>query len=126
MADQTGITENLTVTDTPMSRYDMALAASNAVLNVDKTLYIQIAAMMHLIDPSYDLNQPYTYAKEACADFDRIPSQYRSAVATCCLFKVLTGMSDGTFSGSQTMTRAQACAVIVRMMTLFNDKVLPQ
>ena len=54
-------------------------------------------------------------------DYDSIPSNRQTQVEICYYLGVLTGMSDSTFSGSQSMTRAQACAIIVRMMNLIHE-----
>ena len=55
-------------------------------------------------------------AQASISDFSRIPSSYQTAVACCVAAGVINGMSDGSFSGSETMTRAQACVVITRML----------
>ena len=60
-------------------------------------------------------------AKQSIQDWDSVPGQYRNAVAMCYALGALSGMSDGTFSGTQSMTRAQACTVIVHMLKLINN-----
>lgn len=62
-------------------------------------------------------------AKQTIRDWDSIPEQYGKAVSMCYALDALTGMSDGTFSGDQTMTRAQACVVITRMKDLTEGKL---
>lgn len=83
----------------PISRYDMA-----------QMMYHVIAAKGTL---------PVESARNAAgaklSDWDRVPSQYQEAVSSCAAAGLLNGMSDGTFSGSKAMNRAQACAVIARM-----------
>lgn len=49
---------------------------------------------------------------ETVPDGDMLPVQY------CAALGIVTGMPDGAFSGAQTVDRAQACAVIVRMEDL--------
>ena len=55
-------------------------------------------------------------AQASISDFSRIPASYQTAVACCVAAGVINGMSDGSFSGNETMTRAQACVVITRML----------
>ena len=49
-------------------------------------------------------------------DYNNIPSQYRDAVANVYALGIITGYSDGSFSGEVTMNRGQAAVVIYRMM----------
>ena len=62
-------------------------------------------------------------AKASIADWDSIPEAYGEAVAQCYAFGALTGMSDGSFSGSGPMTRAQACVVIQRLKGLAEGRL---
>lgn len=55
-------------------------------------------------------------AQSAIKDWNQIPGQYQAAVSNCYALGVLSGMGDGSFSGNSTMDRAQACAVINRVM----------
>lgn len=59
-------------------------------------------------------------AQAAIPDYADVPGQYREAVATCYALGLLTGTSGGYFSGKSTMTRAQACTVITRLMNAVN------
>ena len=68
------------------------------------------------------------YLRNVVKDFDQFYnpdvgfySSYGPSVSTCYDLGVLTGMEDGCFHGERTMTRAQACAVIVRMIDLIGD-----
>lgn len=83
----------------PINRYDMA-----------QMMYHVIAAKGTLPGES---DRKAAGAK--LSDWERIPSQYQEAVSSCAAAGLLNGMSDGTFSGSKAMNRAQACAVIARM-----------
>ncbi len=49
-------------------------------------------------------------------DYGSIPPQYREYVLKAYLGGILTGYSDGTFSGERTLTRAEATAVICRLL----------
>lgn len=64
-------------------------------------------------------------AKSGISDFPSIPSQYQTAVATCYAAKLLSGGDGGKFNGGNFMTRAEAAAVITRLMDLDGD-VQPQ
>ena len=55
------------------------------------------------------------------SDIAESRTAYTAAVSSCCAAGILPGMPDGTFSGAQNVTRAQACTVIVRMMNLIGD-----
>ena len=94
------------INDQPMSRYDMA----EVLYNVSDEKDIPV--------------DPYEFPDaDKLKDFDDILGEnHYNAVMSCYYFGVLTGMSDGTFSGSASMTRAQACAVIVRMMNLIGSE----
>lgn len=52
---------------------------------------------------------------EYIADWSSIPAEYRDAVAHCYELDVIKGYPDGTFSGGDTLTRAQACVVLMRL-----------
>ena len=82
----------------PLNRYDMAQLLNNILVSKG-------------VQSSSD---EQNNARSAIKDFGNIPSKYRSAVLNCYALGVLTGMSNGTFSGSSTMNRAQACVVINR------------
>ncbi|MBD5161353.1 MAG: S-layer homology domain-containing protein [Oscillibacter sp.] len=110
VAEDVGMSKGLAaVDDTPMNRYNMATALYNTLVSFDKIG-----------------DEPYIVAafnaSKAFKDWDTlmISTAYAVPVAECYAAGILTGMSDGTFSGDSNMTRAQACAVIVRMMNLIN------
>ena len=65
-------------------------------------------------------------AKSKISDWSSIPPIYQNAVATCYTLGVLGGQSDGTFGGSKTMNRGQACAVIDRMANILNKGTTAQ
>ena len=109
-AADAGMTKNLSaqsISDTgAMTRYDMALILYNVIVQKGKTL------------DKYDTR--LIGAAASLKDWNNIPLDYQAAVRECCAQGIITGMSDRTFSGSQTMTRAQACVVMARMMKLIN------
>lgn len=84
----------------PISRYDMALMAYHVLLDRGSELPSQAG-----------LRQAQLHIR----DWDGIPTGYRSAVSACYALGLLTGI-DGRFSGGSAMTRAQACAVLCRLM----------
>ncbi|MCI8440583.1 MAG: S-layer homology domain-containing protein [Oscillospiraceae bacterium] len=52
---------------------------------------------------------------EYIADWDAIPAEYQDAVAHCYALGVIKGFEDGSFSGGETLTRAQVCVVMMGM-----------
>lgn len=55
------------------------------------------------------------YDLSKISDWDSIPSRAKDAVATCYAGGILSGTGDGAFHGERSMTRAEACVVLVRM-----------
>lgn len=88
--------------DAPINRYEMALMMENAMWYVKGYL-----------SPDSTHN-PSTFT-EAIKDSSDIPRIYLTGVIDSYARGLLTGFEDGTFRGSQNMTRAQAAAVICRM-----------
>lgn len=86
--------------DKPMDRNNMAQVAANVL--VRKGIGVNDA----------DLNA----AQAKMPDYSTIPEGYRTAVKTCYALGVITGTDGGRFDGESTMTRAQACTVITRML----------
>lgn len=87
------------VMNRPISRYDMAQMLDN---------------VRWCFGSGMDPEQKEA-AQAKIKDWSSIPEIYRSAVASCYALGVIGGQSDGTFGGSSTMNRAQACVVIQRM-----------
>ena len=85
--------------DAPMTRYDMAQVLYNCLI------FEGISAT----------SAQKSAAQASIKDWNQIPTQYRDAVSTCFAIGLLSGLGDGSFGGSQTMTRAQACVVMVRL-----------
>lgn len=54
-------------------------------------------------------------ARNDIKDWSSVPIQYRNAVSTCYALKLLSGMGDGSCSGANTMTLAQACVVLTKL-----------
>ena len=82
--------------DKSMNRYDMALM------------------IRHIMGDALDESE--RQAAEALTDWKDIPKAYQDAVGSCVAGGILTGMPDGSFSGSEPMNRAQACTVIFRVL----------
>lgn len=101
------LTTGMTINDNAMNRYDMA----NVVKNV-----------VQLINGG--AHNPTTAAKNAVPsqvrDWSNVPKNRTVAIKTCYATGLIAGMSDGKFHGEQSMTRAQACTVIMRMLKLIN------
>ena len=125
------VTDNTAaVNNTPMSRYDMAAVLNNVI--DEKSVILRVSAVSYRKYSNGEIEKPLegTWAYEAAKaaqqsiqDWDSVPDQYRGAVSMCYALGALSGMSDGTFSGTQSMTRAQACVVITRMKDLTEGKL---
>ena len=62
----------------------------------------------------------------AVADWEQVPEKYREGVALCYYYGLLTGTdSQGTFNGGATVTRAQAAAVLCRLLDARESGVTP-
>ena len=107
VAEDTGLSYGLTIADKAMNRYDMARVLFNE-LNISGK-------------KSSAANAQILAAEDSIKDWDHMDLKQQTAVAYCYALNILTGMSDGTFSGEASMTRAQACAVMVRMLNLINQ-----
>lgn len=97
----------LTFQDNAINRYDMARCLYNIINKEDKDI----------------TGDKITKAANCIKDYTNIPVNRRVAVSHSYALGILTGISDGTFSGDSYMTRAQACAVIVRMLNLIGGGV---
>ncbi len=96
----------ITIGNQPMIRADMAYAA-RSVMDTEK--YSQTLTA-----------EQRTSAGTAVSDFNDIPGERQSGVRYCLAAGVLTGMPDGKFHADQTMTRAQACAVVMRLFRVID------
>ena len=91
-----------------MNRYNMAMALHNTLTAFHKQCNTtQIKAASANITDWNIIARSY--------------SNYTVPVADCYAAGIITGMEDGKFAGMQNMTRAQACTVIIRMMTRINN-----
>ena len=89
----------------PISRYEMALMMYN-------TLKVRNVAM-----PSSSERQ---LSAQKIADHNQIPSHYTFVVECMVALDTLSGIdSDGTFAGSEYMTRVQSAVVMCRLSTIF-------
>ena len=82
-----------------ISRYDMA------------QLMVNIMNQKGFAASTSDKNS----AISKITDYAEIPSQYKDAVANVYALGIISGYSDGSFSGSVTMNRGQAAIVIYRL-----------
>ena len=113
-----------------ISRYQMAVLLNNAM--EDQNIFLRVASRLNNLYlmgeiqktlPSDFTSQWTKAAKASIADWNSIPEEYGEAVAQCYAFGALAGMSDGSFSGSGPMTRAQACVVIQRLKGLAEGRL---
>lgn len=98
-AEQAGLTDGTGIEDwnAPMTRYQMAQMLYN--IAIDKEIKLNDASSPHTI-----------------ADLDQIPEEYQEAVNAVYGLKLLSGVDEqGTFAGNQTLTRAQAAVVFVKL-----------
>ncbi len=93
-------TDNVQEMSRSISRYDMAQLITNIMTSQGF--------------PASSSDKSAAIAK--ITDYNNIPSQYRDAVANVYALGIITGYSDGSFSGEVTMNRGQAAVVIYRMM----------
>ena len=91
----------------PISRYEMAAIISNIVTN----------SLMEQTVKTTD-------AFSNISDYDKIPDVFVSKVEQAYGKGILTGFEDSSFRGSGNLTRAQAVAVIERMLW-DNDRLMP-
>ena len=90
------------VVTAPMTRYDMAQAMNNTAVAEKMTL------------PTDEQREA---AQAAIGDFDSIPEDYESAVVAMYALGYLSGINaNGDFGGESTMTRAQSCVVMSKLL----------
>ena len=91
-----------TVGTRPVNRFEMATMLYNALRSWGMpTPGLDKAAILRQI-----------------TDRDQIPARYTDAVVHCYYHGILNGMKNDAFAGTETMTRAQACTVIMRLARL--------
>lgn len=101
------LSSGVTINDKAMNRYDMARVTANVVNKINGGVN----------RPSdEDMNKVPSQVK----DWSSVPKNRTAAIMTCYATGLIAGMSDGKFHGEQSMTRAQACTVIMRMLKLIN------
>lgn len=87
----------------PVSRYDMAQILANA-LNAK-----EIPVQTDVQEPAFD-------------DWSSCPEQYRAAIAACVDYGILSG-KNGSFAGTDNLTRAEAASLLCRVGDRFPDEV---
>lgn len=96
--------EGRATVDTPLNRYEMAMMIYNV-----------------LFFSSYDMpsRAEVSAAASRISDYNQMPAQYREVVSIAVAAGVLSGVDTaGTFSGSSSMTRAQAAVVLLRLSSV--------
>lgn len=99
------ITNGVTVNDNAMNRYDMAQTIYNTLRAQNKA-------------PS---TAERNAVQSSIKDYSSVPQNRQIAVKGAYASGIIAGMSDGKFHGEQSMTRAQACTVIMRLLKLINN-----
>lgn len=93
--------------ETEITRYEMAVIVTNAMTGTMMENTVEI-----------------TYPTDAITDYSAIPSSYVDYVEQAYGKGVITGFTDGSFGGSDNLTRAQAAMAIYRL--LWNgERVIP-
>lgn len=102
------MTTSMTITEKAMNRYDMANVAKNVINKANGGAQ----------RPSLELqNSVVSQVK----DWNNVPTNRTVAIKTCYATGIIMGIADGKFHGEESMTRAQACTVIMRMLKLINS-----
>lgn len=99
----------------PINRYNVAMMAYN-LLNINNAIS----------------DADTSKASSELADWNRIKNDsfkndvqnrdYETAVAVCYNMGIISGYEDKQFHGRETLTRAQACAILIRLDEIVNDK----
>lgn len=131
VAEDVGMSKGLkAVDDNAMDRYEMAAVLNNVIDG--QSVILRVSAVSYWKYANGEIEAPLEgawafekskAARQSIRDWDSVPSQYQEAVSMCYALGTLSGMSDGTFFGTQSMTRAQACVVITRMKDLIEGKL---
>lgn len=95
----------IAVADTAVSRYEMSLIISN-FFNYHPETALRVEAFNY---------RSLITTQNSLKDWSSIPGAYQDSIRICYIPGIIKGMEDGCFHGEQTMTRAQACAVIQRI-----------
>ncbi len=130
-AEDVGMSKGLkAVDDNAMDRYEMAAVLNNVIDGQSVILMVSAVSYRKYINGEIEAplegmwaSEKAKAAQQSIRDWDSVPSQYQDAVSMCYALGALSGMSDGTFSGTQSMTRAQACVVITRMKDLTEGRL---
>ena len=92
--------------DANISRYQMAVMIINFLVNVQWENTVKVTSPENVI-----------------TDYGAIPSAYREAVVQVYGKGDITGYSDGSFKGDETLTRSQSVAVIQRLLWVGDRKL---
>jgi len=87
--------------ETYITRYEMAVMIVNFLINI-------------MWESNVSVNMEK--AKTTITDYSSIPSKYQNAVVQAYGKGIITGFEDGSFQGSDILTRAQCVAVIYRIL----------
>ena len=104
----------------PISRYEMAAILTNACLNMQMELKVSRSGGMSGLIADYDAVAAY-----APADGTVRAGGFAEAVEQAYGKGLLTGYADGSFQGENTLTRAEAAAVIYRQLNWLGSRTLP-
>ena len=96
------------------------------IANVKMTRYEMAMVMLDVMGRSIPDRQACLDSAQAkLTDWGQIPERYRWPVAAAVGNGVINGTDGGRFAGSDRMTRAQACAVLIRLDSVVNAEPQP-
>lgn len=107
---------------------DIGLVDNNELKSIDSTITRNEMAKMcanaldHLGE-KHDTNRN-TY-KSQIKDFNKIPNKYQDYVLKAYAKGIISGYPDGTFRGSNGLTRAEASSVVIRVIDE-SERILPE
>lgn len=106
------------VDDTPLNRYRMAVLLQNVSFHERERI---TRPRVYTAEDALDMLDDWDAIHEFGLNYEGNGlDMITPFVHECIQYGLLTGMEDGCFHGEQTVTRAQACAVMIRLMDLLD------
>ena len=95
--------------DVGVSRYEMALLLYNVMARNFESISLS----------------EQDAASQRIPDWDRVPDRYAISVSSVYAAGIITGHADGSFQGGNMVTRAQAAAVVYRLVLYLGVPMIP-
>lgn len=115
---QAGILSGTSFEEKNSDTLDWANSANLAITRYDMA---QIMYNVMAVNGKTVSESEQAAARAKMADWNNVPSGYRTAVASCYALGLLNGYSDGMFHGDYAMNRAQGCVVVCRLKAALNS-----